>query len=379
MRHDYSTEQFREFRGELRESFGGQVRWRTQHALLRLLEADSEQQMAEYFGLSAARGSEEGEDGVDSPHGFYERDYVTAILGAIRVRVRRTRKCSFLPCGLKMPERRAPEVAELFRQAFLRGISTRAVRRVMALLANEPVSAQTVSRLTRVLDEQVEKLAQRDEQHIYPVVLLLVTYGVRGDRSRQLLAFTRARGESQVAWDAFLWKLHERGLAASQLQMVISDGSAGLPAAIETIYPRARHQRCGVWPAWRESSMRFFRDSISCGKTAPSLFLRKQLDLTLPAKHLCRLWHAAMSEASSLRRIALARDPVQHFLLSKPEVRLDANIWDEPTLHIAIDRLHVDPEKGLEFPGSEDFGELGGVRLLRRACRFLVLTHGILH
>jgi hypothetical protein len=237
-------------------------------------------------------------------------------------------------------------VAELIRQAFLRGISTRAVRRVMALLTN---------------------LAPRKEQHIYPIVLLLVTYGVRGDRSRQLLAFTRARGESQVAWGAFLWKLHERGLASSQLQMVISDGSAGLAAVIETIYPRARHQRCWVWPAWRESSMRFFRDSISCGKTAPSLFLHKQLDLTLPTKHLCQLSHAAMSEACSLRRIALARDPVQHFLLSKPEVRLDTNIWDEPTLHIAIDRFHVDPEKGLEFPGSEDFGELGGVRLSRRA------------
>jgi len=32
--------------------------------------------------------------------------------------------------------------------------------------------------------------------------------------------------------------------------------------------------------AWRESSMRFFTASISSGKTAPSLFLHKQLDAT---------------------------------------------------------------------------------------------------
>jgi hypothetical protein len=64
-----------------------------------------------------------------------------------------------------------------------------------------------------------------------------------------------------------------------------------------------------------------------------------------------------MAIACSLRRIALARDPVQHFLLSKPEVRSDPNIWDKPTLHIAVDRFHVDPEQGLKFPGSEDFGE----------------------
>src|SRR6266571_7434499 len=35
-----------------------------------------------------------------------------------------------------------------------------------------------------------------------------------------------------------------------------------------------------MWPAWRESSMRFFSGSISSGKTAPSLFLHKQLDVT---------------------------------------------------------------------------------------------------
>src|SRR6266704_2329481 len=74
MRHDYSTEQFQAFR-------------------------------------------EEGRNGC------YEREYVTP-LGSIRLRVRRTRKRSFLPRGLQTLERRAPEVAELIRQAFLRGIST---------------------------------------------------------------------------------------------------------------------------------------------------------------------------------------------------------------------------------------------------------------
>jgi hypothetical protein len=130
MRHDYSTEQFQAFRGEVRDSFWGQIRRRTQHILQQFLEANSEQQMAEYLGLARYERSEEGEDRVDSRNGFYERDYVTP-LGAIRLRVRRTRKRSFLPRGLQTLERRAPEVAELIRQAFLRGISTRAVGRVV--------------------------------------------------------------------------------------------------------------------------------------------------------------------------------------------------------------------------------------------------------
>ena len=263
MRHDYNTEQFQHFKQEARESFWGQIRWRTQHALQQLLEADSEQQMAEYLGLARYERADEPEERTDSRNGFYERDYVTP-LGSIRIRVRRTRKRSFLPRGMQSLQRRAPEVAEMIRQAFLRGISTRAVGRVVALLTDEPVSAQTVSRLTRVLDQAVEKFHRAPLEDVWDYllldgvwvkvrrafgpqrVLLLVAYGVRANGQRQLLAFTRARAESQAAWESFLWNLHERGLAGGQLRLVLSDGCPGLAAAIETIYPRARHQRCWV-------------------------------------------------------------------------------------------------------------------------------------
>jgi len=273
MRHDYSTEQFQAFREELREGCWGQIRWKTQHLLQRLLEDDSEQQMAEYLGLARYERAEEAEERVDSRNGFYERDYVTA-LGVIRLRIRRTRKRSFLPRGLTALQRRAPEVAELIRQAFLRGISTRAVGQVVALLTDEPVSAQTVSRLTRVLDREVKKFhhVRLQDDWAYLLldgvwmkvrrafgpqrVLLLVAYGVRANGQRQLLAFVRARAESQAAWEGFLWDLQQRGLCGRQLQLVLSDGCAGLAAALETVYPRARHQRCWV------HKMRNLRDGV---------------------------------------------------------------------------------------------------------------------
>jgi putative transposase len=244
MRHDYSTEQFDAFPGEVRESFWGQIRWRTRHALQQILEADSEQQMAEYLGLARYERAAEPEERVDSRNGCYERDYATP-LGVIRIRVRRTRKRSFLPRGIRTLERRAPEVAEMIRQAFLRGISTRAVGRVVALLTDECVYL--------LLDGVWLKVRRAFGPQR---VLLLVAYGVRGDGSRQLLAFRRARAESQAAWESFLWDLHERGLAGGPLRMVISDGGAGLAAAIETIYPRARHQRCWV------HKMRNLRDGV---------------------------------------------------------------------------------------------------------------------
>jgi putative transposase len=303
MRRDYNTEQFQVFREELRESFWGQVRWRTQHALQQILEADSEQQMAAYLGLARYERVEEPLERLDSRNGFYERDYVTP-LGSIRVRVRRTRKRSFLPHGIKTLERRAPEVAEMIRQAFLRGISTRAVGRVVALLTDEPVSAQTVSRLTRVLDREVEKFhhARLDDDWAYLLldgvwmkvrrafgpqrVLLLVAYGVRANGQRQLLAFVRAKGESQAAWESFLWDLHERGLAGGQLQLVLSDGCAGLAAAIETIYPRARHQRCWV------HKMRNLRDGVR---------RRDQAQVKRDAQHIYLAGNAAQSRRAFAR------------------------------------------------------------------------------
>ena len=63
MRHDYSTEQFQAFRQEVRESFWGQVRWRTQHALEQMLDADSEQQTAEYLGLAKYERTEDHRSG----------------------------------------------------------------------------------------------------------------------------------------------------------------------------------------------------------------------------------------------------------------------------------------------------------------------------
>jgi transposase-like protein len=155
-------------------------------------------------------------------------------------------------------------VAELIRQAFLRGISTRQVGKVVAVLTGESVSAQTVSKLTRVLDQAVQAFHHRalgdDWAYLFldgvwlkvrracgpQRVLLLVAYGVRGDGTRELLAFTRAKGESQGAWEGLLNDLFQRGLCGKKLQLVITDGCAGLARALETVYPRVRHQRCWV-------------------------------------------------------------------------------------------------------------------------------------
>jgi len=262
MRVKNNTQRFQLFVQDLQESFWGDFQGRTREMLKKLLESDAEQQMADYLGLKWHERVGAAER-VDYRNGFYERDYVTP-LGVVRLRIPRTRQRSFLPRWIGRLERRAPEVAQLIRQAFLRGISTRQVGRVVAVLTGEPVSAQTVSRLTRVLDRAVKEFQERSlgDDWAYLVldgvwlkvrrafgpqrVLLLVAYGVRRNGQRELLAFTRAKSESQAGWEGLLNDLFQRGLRGKNLQLVITDGCAGLARALETVYPRVRHQRCWV-------------------------------------------------------------------------------------------------------------------------------------
>jgi putative transposase len=155
-------------------------------------------------------------------------------------------------------------VSLLIREAFLRGISTRQVGRVVAAITGETVSAQTVSKLTRDLDDAVRQFhqARLSDNYVYlfldgvslrvrrPTgrkrVQMLVAYGIRQDGSRHLLAFLRSQGEGEADWEALLGDLYRRGLEGQALQLILTDGCAGLAAAIRTVYPRVQHQRCWV-------------------------------------------------------------------------------------------------------------------------------------
>jgi putative transposase len=254
------TEHFQHFVSELQDSFWGDMYGRTRVAWQQFWNTESLRARDQWMELDPYQRA----DGArEYRNGFYERDYVTR-MGTIRLRIARTRNKNFLPPGLERFQRRAEEVAMLIREAFLRGISTRQVGRVVAILTGEAVSAQTVSTLTRNLDQAVRQFhqARLEDEWAYlfldgvslrvrrPAgrkrVQMLVAYGVRRDGSRQLLAFLRSQGESQSDWEGLLQDLYRRGLEGKNLQLIVTDGCPGLAAAIPTVYPRALHQRCWV-------------------------------------------------------------------------------------------------------------------------------------
>ena len=255
------SEQFQHWLEDLKEGFWGDLYGQTRLAWKKFFEADSARQRDQYCGAGWHERREQAEP--DYRNGYYERDFVTRF-GTLRLRIARTRGKNFLPRGLEKFQRRAEEVALLIREAFLRGLSTRQVGRVIAILTGEVVSAQTVSKLSQELDEAVRQFhqARLKDEWVYLFldgvslrvrrpggrkrVQMLVAYGVRVDRSRQLLGFLRSHGESQAAWEGLLEDLYRRGLEGKKLALIVTDGCPGLAAAIQTVYPRALHQRCWV-------------------------------------------------------------------------------------------------------------------------------------
>jgi putative transposase len=254
------TEHFQHFVKDLQESFWGDLQGQVQKSAQKFFELLSERQRDLYMVSPRYARPEQRKD---YRNGYYTRDFVTRF-GTLRLRIARTRKKGFLPEVMKKFQRRAEEVALLIREAFLRGISTRQVGRVVAAFTGERVSPQTVSRITQELDQAVRQFhqARLDDDWAYlfldgvslrvrrPVgrkrVQMLVAYGVKRDGRRELLAFLRTRGESQADWESLLQDLFRRGLEGKHLQMIVTDGCPGLGAAIQTVYPRALHQRCWV-------------------------------------------------------------------------------------------------------------------------------------
>jgi putative transposase len=254
------TEQFQHFVEEVKEGFWGDLYGKTRMAWKRFWEEESMRERSRYVGTESYGREEERRD---YRNGYYERDFVTR-LGTLRLRIARARGKSFLPGGLKRFQRRAEEVLMLIREAFLRGISTRQVGRVVGIVTGEVVSAQTVSKISRSLDRLVKAFreARLQDEWVYLFldgvslrvrrpsgrqrVQMLVAYGVREEGSRQLLGFLRSQGESQAAWEGLLQDLFRRGLEGKNLKLIVTDGCEGLAAAIQTVYPQALHQRCWV-------------------------------------------------------------------------------------------------------------------------------------
>lgn len=246
---------------QVKDDFWGDVKQETRKLVKLLLEESMKEELVSYTQAEwYARVAER----TDIRNGFYTRTLGTELGWIPDLRVPRSRRGDFHPTVLPRYQRRQDAVNRLLRTTFLAGVSTRRVGEVVQPLLGMRWSATTVSTVTKTLDAAVRQFHRRALLDEYQVLFLdgvtqrvkdalgrkkrvyLVAYGLTVFGQRVLISFRQARSESAAAWEAFLNDLYRRGLVGQALRLIVTDGCKGLHAALDTIYPYVKRQRCWV-------------------------------------------------------------------------------------------------------------------------------------
>jgi putative transposase len=184
--------------------------------------------------------------------------------GDVELRIPKLRRGSFFPAILEPRRRIDQALYAVVMEAYVNGVSTRAVDDLVAALGIESgISKSEVSRICAGLDEQVEAFRSRPLHHAaFPYVFLDATYlpvrrfgqvtsmavvvatGVTAVGGREVLGLDVGDSEDEVFWRGFLRTLKQRGL--SGVRLVISDQHAGLVAALGRVFQGVGRQRCRV-------------------------------------------------------------------------------------------------------------------------------------
>ncbi len=216
---------------------------------------------AEVEALCGAPYGERSPERVNRRNGYRERDWDTRV-GSIELAMPKLREGSYFPDWLLQPRRRAEQAfVSVIADAYLAGVSTRRVEKLVQQLGVERMSKSQVSRLAKSLDQIVEDFRTRPldgAPYAYVTFDALVVkcreggrtinvcvvhaVGVNRDGFRESLGLDVVTSEDGAAWLAFLRSLVARGLAG--VKLVTSDAHPGLVDAIAATLPGSAWQRC---------------------------------------------------------------------------------------------------------------------------------------
>ena len=234
-------------------AFADLVRDMLAFAAERIMEAETE------VAAGAAKGARTP---LREAHrnGYRERDWDTRA-GRIELAIPRLRKGSYFPSFLE-PRRTAEKaLVAVVQEAYVHGVSTRAVDDLVKALGAGGMSKSQVSRLCAEIDTRVNAFLSRPLEGRWPYLWLDATYlkvrdggrivsravivavAVNEDGKREVLGVATGPSEAETFWTDFLRSLADRGLRG--VKLVIADDHKGLRAAARRVF-NATLQRCRV-------------------------------------------------------------------------------------------------------------------------------------
>jgi putative transposase len=215
-------------------------------------------------------GAEHGErapERLTHRNGYRPRVWDTRV-GEVELAIPRLRAGSYFPSFLE-PRRRAEQaLVAVVQEAYVNGVSTRKVDRLVQQLGVAGMSKDQVSRLCRGLDEQVRIFRERPLEGRYPYVwldakvervrepggvrqkALVIAYGVHQTGRREVIGLDVGAAETEAFWREFLRSLTARGLAG--VRLCVSDAHQGLRQAIAKV----------LGCPWQRCTVHFLRDML---------------------------------------------------------------------------------------------------------------------
>jgi transposase-like protein len=220
--------------------------------------------------VAARIGAELGErtpERLTHRNGYRPRAWDTRV-GQIELAIPKLRQGSYFPSFLE-PRRRAEQaLVAVVQEAYVNGVSTRKVDRLVEQLGLHHMSKDQVSRLCAGLDEQVAVFRERPLEGAYPYLwldakvervrelggvrhkALVLAYGVQESGRREVIGLDVGEAETEAFWRGFLQSLRARGLDG--VQLVVSDAHTGLATAIAKVFG------C----PWQRCTVHFLRDML---------------------------------------------------------------------------------------------------------------------
>lgn len=202
---------------------------------------------------------ERTEERVGHANGFKPKTVKTR-LGKITFDIPQTRGgVEFYPSALERGLRSERALTVAIAEAYLQGVSTRKVTKILEKMCGLEITSMEVSRAAAKLDEAINRWrtgplgeipylmvdARYEKVRTDGAVVsssVLIAVGINAEGNREVLGVSNSLSEAEVHWREFFASLQERGIHG--VKLVTSDDHAGLKAARIARFPAVPWQRC---------------------------------------------------------------------------------------------------------------------------------------
>ena len=321
---------------------------------------------------------------VTQRNGYRAREWETRA-GTIELEIPRLRSGSYFPSFLEPRTRAEQALVAVVQEAYVNGVSTRKVDRLVQQLGIAGISKSAVSRLCSRLDEQVTAFRERPlDGGSYPYLwldakiervrepggvrqkCLVIAYAVHESGRREVLGLDVGEGETEAFWRDFLRSLTARGL--SGVRLCVSDAHEGLRQAIAKV----------LGCQWQRCTVHFLRDMLGHVQKAQQPLVATALRQIFAAQSHDE-GRALLADVSE--RLARAAPKVAQLLLDAEEellafLRFPRDHWTKLRSTNPLERVNREIGRRSDvvgiYPNDAALIRLAGALLLEQSDEWLV-------